>query len=164
MNDTKQRKIYVASSWRNELQQGVVYTLRAAGHEVYDFRNPVAGLGRTGARGHGTAFQWSEIDPDWQRWTKEQYRAALDHPVAVAGFDNDYGAMRWADTGVMVMPCGRSAHIEAGYFNGAGKDLFILQPQEAEPELMYRMADAICLNLDQLLQHVGIVERKDRVR
>jgi hypothetical protein len=31
-------KIYVASSWRNERQQDVVKTLRAANHEVYDFR------------------------------------------------------------------------------------------------------------------------------
>jgi hypothetical protein len=36
-------KIYVASSWRNGQQQDVVARLRAAGHEVYDFRAPDAG-------------------------------------------------------------------------------------------------------------------------
>ena len=34
------RKIYVASSWRNEYYPEVVEKLREAGHEVYDFRNP----------------------------------------------------------------------------------------------------------------------------
>lgn len=36
-------KIYVASSWRNKYYSEVVDTLRAAGHEVYDFRNPPHG-------------------------------------------------------------------------------------------------------------------------
>lgn len=30
------RRIYVASSWRNTYQPGVVAALREAGHEVYD--------------------------------------------------------------------------------------------------------------------------------
>jgi len=34
------RKIYVASSWRNDYYPKVVAKLREAGHEVYDFRNP----------------------------------------------------------------------------------------------------------------------------
>ena len=33
-------RIYVASSWRNALQPGVVTKLRRDGHEVYDFREP----------------------------------------------------------------------------------------------------------------------------
>lgn len=32
--------IYVASSWRCARQPAVVAALRAAGHEVYDFKNP----------------------------------------------------------------------------------------------------------------------------
>lgn len=36
-------KIYVASSWRNQYQPEVVATLRAVGHEVYDFKNPRPG-------------------------------------------------------------------------------------------------------------------------
>ena len=38
-------KIYVASSWRNEFYTEVVETLREAGHDVYDFRNPPSGDG-----------------------------------------------------------------------------------------------------------------------
>lgn len=138
-------RIYVASSWRNDFQPIVVGVLRDAGHDVYDFKNPAPG-------NHG--FHWSEIDPAWKAWDMPTYRDALNHPVAQDGFKSDYDAMLWADTGVMVLPCGRSAHIEAGYFNGAGKRLFIYCPEAAgpqEPELMYRMADGICLNLSELV-------------
>lgn len=37
------RKIYVASSWRNEYQPMIIPVLLSMGHEVYDFRNPPNG-------------------------------------------------------------------------------------------------------------------------
>lgn len=141
----KKRRIYVASSWRNQRQPEVVEALRKRGHEVYDFRNPTEG---------DKGFQWSEIDQDWKTWDMNTYREALDHPIAVSGFRNDWNAMEWADTGILVMPCGRSAHLEAGYFVGAKKDLVILL-SDGEPELMYKMASAVCLNMDEVLDFLG---------
>lgn len=139
-------RLYVASSWRNDHQQDVVALLRAVGHEVYDFMHPPGG--------DHLGFSWSEIDTGWRYWTVDQYLAGIAHPTAVAGFDSDFGAMHWADAGVLVLPCGRSAHLEAGYFVGAGKPLVILlDPGEfsrgratgnVNPELMYRMATVIC--------------------
>lgn len=123
-------RIYVASSWRNERQPKVVEILRMQGHEVYDFRNPAPG-------NHG--FQWSEIDPDWQKWTPQQYVDALEHPIARAGYKLDMDALEACDACVLVMPCGRSAHLEAGFAIGAGKPTAILVT-EGEPELMYKMA------------------------
>jgi len=138
------RRIYVASSWRNADQPAVVASLRAAGHQVYDFRHPAPG---------DDGFHWSEIDPDWQAWDPTDFREALSHPIADHGFGNDWGAMQWADTGVLLLPSGRSAHLEAGYFVGAGKPLFILlPPHNTEPELMYRMATRICLGLAELVE------------
>lgn len=143
----------MASSWRNPRQPDVVADLREAGHEVYDFRNPPnpAHGELLGARGTGSGFQWSEIDPQWQGWNAYAYVDALQHPIAERGFQSDWQAMQWADTGVLVMPCGRSAHLEAGYFTGAGKELYILLASEQEPELMYKMATAICLDVYDLL-------------
>ena len=133
-------KIYVASSWRNTRQPGVVDKLRTEGHEVYDFRNPAPG-------DHG--FQWSEIDPDWQGWTPEQFAAALNHPVALLGFSRDMQALEGCDACVLVMPCGRSAHLEAGWAAGAGKRLLILL-SDGEPELMYGMGE-LYATMDNLL-------------
>jgi len=123
--------VYVASSWRNVIQPGIVHILRRCGLEAYDFRNPSP---------NDDGFRWSEIDPEWQFWSPEQYRVALDHPIALRGFGLDFSAMRAADACVLVLPAGRSASIEAGYFVGAGKPLHVLLSPGIEPELMFRMA------------------------
>lgn len=63
------RHIYLASSWRNAQYQQVLELLRAAGHEVYDFRNPTPG-----ERG----FSWDQLDPNWQGWTPRQFMLAME--------------------------------------------------------------------------------------
>lgn len=137
------RRIYVASSWRNQYQPTIVGVLRAEGHEVYDFRHPAP---------RDDGFHWSEIDPAWQDWTTSAYVQALDHPVAVHGFTSDFEAMKWADTIVLLLPCGRSAHLELGWAAGGGKDTAILLRQaDFEPELMYRMVDHLAVSLTSLL-------------
>ena len=137
-------KIYVASSWRNNFQPHIVDALRGIGHEVYDFKNPAPG---------NNGFHWSEIDPNWERWQAEEYLIALAHPISEAGFKSDWDAMQWSDVGVLVLPCGRSAHLEAGYFVGAGKPLYIVLGDENPviPELMYKMATLIFPGLASLM-------------
>ena len=103
-------KIYVASSWRNTFQPDVVAALREDGHEVYDFRYPAPG---------NKGFSWSEIDPHWKEWTPEQYREALSHPIAMAGYLLDSNALRTCDACVLVLPSGRSASWEFGYAMGS---------------------------------------------
>jgi hypothetical protein len=133
-------KVYVASSWRNEAQPAVVRLLRAEGHEVYDFRNPADGV-----RG----FQWSQIDLSWQGWDASAFRQSLDDPIAVDGFRQDMDALRWCDVCVLILPCGRSAHLELGWAVGAGKRTVALLV-DGEPELMYRMVDHLCVSVEEL--------------
>lgn len=134
-------KIYVASSWRNKYQPEVVLTLRHLGHEVYDFRNPEEG---------NNGFHWSEIDPKWQTWSPEQYRKALNHTIAVNGFARDMIALQTCDACVLVLPCGRSAHLELGWATGAKKKTHILMLEPCEPELMYRMNHGILTSMEEL--------------
>ena len=137
-------RIYLASSWRNPLQPTTVELLRMAGHHVYDFRNPFSG--RPG-------FAWSDIDPDWQAWSAARYRQLLiTSPVAAAGYVNDLRAMEWADTCVLLLPCGRSAHLEAGWFCGRGKRCIILTRDGEEPELMALLATDICISIEEVLE------------
>lgn len=128
-------KVYVASSWREPLQPIMVCALRAAGHEVYDFRNPKDG---------NTGFSWSEIDPQWLDWSPEQFVEGLKHPIADAGYRLDYEAMLWCDACVLVVPstAGRSSHLELGWCAGAGK-LTVVMLTAGEPELMYKLADHV---------------------
>lgn len=135
-------RIYVASSWRNSCQQEIVQLLREGGYQVYDFKNPEPG-------NHG--FQWTEISPAWQDWNAAEFREALKHPVAEACFALDMAALRGCDVCVLVLPCGRSAHLEAGYAAGAGKPTVILLSGQDEPELMYKMTPYICVNQEELL-------------
>lgn len=136
-------KIYVASSWRNERQPEIVQALRAAGHEVYDFRNPW---------GRGNGFSWMEIDPNWQAWTAADQIRAYDHDAATHGLGADLAGMNWADAFVMVQPCGRSAALELGWAIGARKLAIVLMAEGQEPELMLRLADHLCLSLDEVIE------------
>ena len=138
-------RIYVASSWRNLAQPGIVTMLRASGHEVYDFKNPPHGRG---------GFAWSEIDPNWQKWTAAEYRAALNTEIAEAGYRSDMDAMEWADACVLVLPCGRSAHLEAGWFAGQGKPVHVLTRDGEEPELMAKMCTTICISFSELMDAI----------
>jgi len=136
-------RIYLASSWRNPYQEYVLNYLRGAGHEVYDFKSPPNGV---------KGFAWSEIDADWKNWTARQYREYLTtHPIASRGYLNDFRGMEWADTCVLLHPCGRSAHLEAGWFAGRGKRLIILTQDGEEPELMALMANHICLDIAEVV-------------
>lgn len=59
------------------------------------------------------------------------------------------------DCCVLVLPCGRSAHLELGYAIGAGKPTFILLA-EGEPELMYKMSPYLCADMDELKRMVRL--------
>jgi hypothetical protein len=134
-------RIYVASSWRNAYQPTVVTALRQHGYDVYDFRHPAP---------DDTGFQWAAIDPNWQTWTPTTYRDALQHPRAQLGFAHDWQALQAADLTILVLPCGRSAHLELGYAIGRGQRTAILMLEPMEAELMYKMAERICLTTEEL--------------
>ena len=137
------RKIYVASSWRNEFYEDVVSSLRAAGHDVYDFRNPPSG---------DEGFKWSCVAEDYMDWAPQEYRKQLMHPKAVRQFDNDIRAMESCDVCVLVLPCGRSAHTEAGWFAGRGREVYAYIPVRQEPELMYKLFTGVCCTMDELFE------------
>lgn len=141
-NGRTKGRIYVASSWRNELQPTIVRALRSAGHEVYDFRAPAPGV---------SGFSWSEIDPNWQSWTPAEYREALKHPIAKRGYGYDIAALRACTSCVLVLPSGRSASWEFG-FAMARSDTYcnsVVAFHKCEPELMYLEANIIT-SIDEL--------------
>ena len=139
--------IYVASSWRNPKQEEVVIELKAAGYDVYDFKNPSI---------KDKGFSWSDIDPDWLNWSRIEFLEGLEHPLAKSGFNHDMDALKAASSCLLVMPCGRSAHLELGHAAGAGKPVGILL-SSGEPELMYKMADVL-INMDAVMNWAARVE------
>ena len=138
-------KIYVASSWRNSFYPEVVKRLEEEGHDVYDFRNPP---------GEGTGFHWTDVDVDAGNWSFEDYSKGLKHPLAKKQLESDLMALDWADTCLLILPCGRSAHTEAGWMAGKGKRVFVFIPEMQEPELMYGLFDGIFNDIDDLLSRI----------
>lgn len=153
--------VYVASSWRNYMHPAVCAALASAGIAHYDFRNPPG----------GTGFSWREVKAidysrseaaaqikakgsDWEDF--DEYARMIEHPRALEGFAADMGALQRADVVLLVLPCGKSAHLELGYAVGAGKRTVILAEDPIEPELMYRMVDYITPSLFDLLGWLGV--------
>ncbi len=124
--------------------------LRAEGHTVYDFKNPMGD-------GPGTGFAWQSIDPNWRTWTPQQYLLALTHAKAQTGFESDERAMIRADACVLVLPAGRSAHVEFGWMLGRGQLGYVLLSEDGfEPDLMYLLTphSRLCTDLGELVQKI----------
>lgn len=161
----KPQYVYVASSWANPMQTAVCAALRSMGIDHYDFKNP--------GDGRPAGFHWSEVMPSYnpgrrgpgqseQLAEAREYIEALKHPAADAGYSADYDAMCIADTFILVLPCGRSAHLELGWAVGAhtfGKNAvntaILLDADQNDgmvtPELMYKMANVILPSFDDML-------------
>ena len=151
MTDTLVRPayVYVASSWKNLMQEAVVCTLRAAGIACYDFKYD-----------EGANFHWHEAGVNSDVETHDGYLSGLAHSRAVEGFASDFDAMKRADACVLVLPCGRSAHLELGWFVGQGKRTAILleHGHVTPPELMYKMVDHIAPSVIDLLGWLGVAD------
>jgi hypothetical protein len=138
--------IYLIGSLRDPNVTTVAYDLRAAGFDVFD--------------------DWFSAGPtaddDWQEYEQARGRSyveALDCIAARHAFKLDYDHLNLADVGVLVLPAGKSAHMELGYLAGKGKPTFILLPGE-EPErwdLMYKLATYVCTSLPELVEKLKLL-------
>lgn len=138
------RRIYVASSWRNPFQPQIVAMLRELGHEVYDFRNPAPGQ---------KGFAWRDCVAGEDAKSIPSYMKAIRSERAMEGYRFDKEALDWADTCVLLLPCGRSAHLEAGYAAGQGKQVYVLLSEtQFEPELMYLLCSGITNDVSALIK------------
>lgn len=135
-------RLYLATSWRNQRYETVKATFEAQGHFVYDFKQE--------------GFAWEQVGLDPETAGPEQLVAALNHPRAVEGFERDARHVENADALVLLLPCGRSAHLEAGYALGRRIPVAILLSEhDYKPELMYSWADLITLELPKVISWVN---------
>lgn len=127
-------KIYLIGSLRNPKVPELAEELRAEGYDVFD--------------------DWyaagPEADDYWQRY--EQYRGHT-YAEALAGlaaghvFDFDRAHLAVANAGVLMLPAGKSGHLELGILIGRNKRAYILLDGEPERfDVMYRFATGIFTN------------------
>lgn len=131
--------IYLIGSLRNEAVPAVAKQLREAGYDVFD--------------------DWyaagPEADDYWQKYENARehtYNEALRGYAAQHVFNFDKYHLNRCDAAVLLMPAGKSGHIELGYFIGLGKPAYILLPEmPARYDVMYAFTNAVCSDVTQLL-------------
>jgi nucleoside 2-deoxyribosyltransferase len=129
------RKIYIAGSWSNaEEVKAMDLILRGAGHEVFNF---------TDGSSHYALNMQEFTDGGGEPKKMDQFDVMTFAP-AMQVFESDKAGLDWADTVLLLLPSGRSAHLEAGYKVGQGGDLFIVGDFPAgEWDVMYQWANEI---------------------
>lgn len=134
-------KVYIASSWKNETDvKSLAGFLRSRGFEVDDFTDDTRGR---------FIFHYSELGPIEQHDAK----SFLQHEKAQRAFAEDKKMIDWADAVVLLLPAGKSSHLEAGYAKGSGKKLIIYQWEfpKGEFDVMYGFADLVTDSLGDLV-------------
>lgn len=135
----KRCKIYLIGSLKNRAIIDIAQTLRAKGFDAFD--------------------EWispgPEADEYWQSYESQRdrgYKEALASHHAQHIFEFDKKHLEEADAVVMVLPCGKSGHLEFGWAVGQGKPAYILFDGEPERyDLMYAFATDIFFSPEELL-------------
>ncbi|TXH14485.1 MAG: hypothetical protein E6R03_09160 [Hyphomicrobiaceae bacterium] len=134
------------------------------GLKVYiigSLRNPQVPLLGNFLRGHGwEVFEdWyaagPEADDKWMAYEQGRghtFAEALKGPAAQHVFQFDKHHLDTSDIVVLMMPAGKSGHLEFGYAIGQGKKGFILLEQEPERfDVMYAFATGVVYDWEELL-------------
>lgn len=152
------RKIYLAGSWKNAESILILRDLLVAeGHKVDCFASAETGR---------TSFNWAELTAGLGCKSQKEAEEKLSKMDAIdlLTFDRvkqayleDKHWLDWADTCIMALPCGNSAHLEAGYAKGSGKHLILFGNfVKGERDVMYGFAEK-CFreaNLNDMLQYL----------
>ena len=130
--------IYLIGSLRNPEVPRIAAKLRDAELEVFD--------------------DWyaagPEADDKWRDYERERgrtYRQALNGYAARHVFDFDRHHLERASAVVLVLPAGKSGHLELGWALGQGKKGYILLDSPERWDVMYQFADGVFETVDELV-------------
>lgn len=132
------KEIYLIGSLRNPEVPKLAKNLREEGFYVFD--------------------DWyapgPEADDFWQKYEQgrgHNYKEALDGYAGKHIFHFDRSHLDGADIVVMLMPAGKSCHLEFGYMIGSKKPGYILFDKEPERwDVMYQFATGVFFNQEDL--------------
>jgi hypothetical protein len=135
--------VYLIGSLKNPRVPEVAAVLREHGYDVVD--------------------DWYAPGPDaddyWQAYERQRgrtFREALKGLHARHVFEFDKYHLDRCDIAILVMPAGRSAHLELGYAIGRGKHGFILLDREPERfDVMYAFPKDVVYTVDELVEALG---------
>ncbi len=133
------KKVYIIGSLRNQEIPVVAKQVRDLGFNVFD--------------------DWiaagPEADDYWKKYELQRgrtYAEALEGLAARHNFFFDKDHLDSSDIGVLVLPAGKSGHLELGYLRGREKPVAILLDDKQDRfDLMYKFAK-VCHNIEELLE------------
>lgn len=100
-----------------------------------------------------------EADDYWMKYEKgkgHNFAEALDGYSAGHVFNFDKEHLDAADVVVLVLPAGKSGHLELGYAAGAKKKTYIVYEEEPERyDVMYKFATKVVVGIDQLIEELS---------
>lgn len=95
-----------------------------------------------------------EADDFWREYEKTKtssYKQALNGWAAKHIFEFDKHHLDRSDITILVMPAGKSGHLELGYCVGRGKITYVLFDEEPERwDIMYQFANDVFFDLEDL--------------
>ena len=135
------KSIYIIGSLRNEIIPSVAASLRDLGLDAFD--------------------DWYSAGPeaddylrDYYRERKFKYSDVLNSHSARHIFEFDKKHLDRCDCAVLVLPAGKSGHLELGYVIGRGKPGYILMDGEPERvDIMHSFATKVFMNREEMLEH-----------
>lgn len=130
--------IYLIGSLRNPEMPKIGNYLRDVGFEVFD-----------------DWFAGGKIaDDEWQAYEKSRgrsYPEALKGYAAKHVFEFDLHHLKRSDIVVLVLPAGKSGHLELGWALGQGKAGYVLMPEEPDRwDVMYQFANGVFFDIEEL--------------
>ena len=143
-------RIYVASSWKCEKEVLLVAkAFRVHGLRVYCFAE-------LGEGQH--VFMWPDVTNN-----EHDGITCLKLEDSKKAYGVDKRGLDWANVCVLINPCGRDAHLEAGYIKGKGGRLYILGSfPVGEFSNMYHLADGL-YRYEDLNALIGLLKEVNRV-
>jgi len=130
--------IYLIGSLRNSGIPLIANQLRKLGYDVFD--------------------DWfapgPKADDWWQHYETTRgrtYEEALDGYAAKHIFEFDFSHLLWANIAILVMPAGKSGHLELGWLLGRGVPGYILFDRVPERwDVMYQLANGVFFTFEGL--------------
>jgi hypothetical protein len=134
------KSVYLVGSLRNPEVLVVAEKLRQAGFEVFD--------------------DWMAAGPEaddyWLKYEKQKgvgMKEALQSHAAKHVFEFDKYHLDRCDMAVLLLPAGKSGHLEVGYMAGKGKPTFALFDGEPDRwDVMYQFLSSVHFSVDTLIE------------
>ena len=137
---------FIASRWRNRDNVRLLSKkLREKDFSVYCFIDEEQSLNDPNEDPEEEMKKFETI-VDWR-----------NNPAVKAMFDGDMNALRDSETLIMLLPAGKSAHLEAGAAYGMGKKCIIVGEQK-ETESLYFIFNEWHPTIEELLNHIHMIK------